>query len=130
MRGPTMAARHRSKALLQFRDGLDQLRDVAFADRIEVPGETLGDFASTAAAMQALDLVISSCTSSLHLAATQGLPTFGLLKYNADWRWMRDRSNSPWYPKLRLIRQPKMGDWDSVADKAATALNSFAEWRR
>lgn len=115
---------------LQFRDGLDQLRDVAFADRIEAPGETLGDFASTAAAMQALDLVISSCTSSLHLAATQGLPSFGLLKYNADWRWMRDRSDSPWYPKLRLIRQPKMGDWASVAEKAATALKSFAEWRR
>ncbi|MCQ2002659.1 tetratricopeptide repeat protein [Rhizobium sp. NRK18] len=115
---------------LQFRDGLDQLRDVPFADRIEVPGEALGDFASTAAAMQALDLVISSCTSSLHLAATQGLPTFGLLKYNSDWRWMRDRSDSPWYPKLRLIRQPKMGDWDSVAEKAATALKSFAEWRR
>nr|WP_246735932.1 tetratricopeptide repeat protein [Agrobacterium sp. a22-2] len=115
---------------LQYADGLEQLRGFAYADRIDVPGASLGDFASTAAAISALDLVISSCTSTLHLAGSLGVPTFALLKYNADWRWMAHRTDSPWYPSVRLFRQPQPGDWGSVARQAAAALSDFVDARR
>ncbi|MCM2290768.1 tetratricopeptide repeat protein [Allorhizobium sp. BGMRC 0089] len=115
---------------LQFRDGLEQVEGLDFAARMETPGEALGNFAETAAAIAALDLVISSCTSTLHLAASLGIPTFALLKYAADWRWMAGRTTSPWYPGLRIYRQPVPGDWESVAKAAAQDLAFYAERKR
>ncbi|MDQ0456178.1 tetratricopeptide repeat protein [Rhizobium paknamense] len=110
---------------LQFKDGLEQVKGLDFAAAMELPGRDLGDFAETAAAISALDLVISSCTSTLHLAASLGVPTFALLKYGADWRWMAGRQDSPWYPGLRLFRQSRAGDWAGVAEAAAAELRYF-----
>ncbi|MGG7516771.1 tetratricopeptide repeat protein [Allorhizobium undicola] len=107
---------------LQFKDGLEQMKSLDFAGDMAVPASDLGDFAETAAAISALDLVISSCTSTLHLAASLRVPCFALLKYAADWRWMAHRSDSPWYPGLKLFRQPQAGDWDSVARAVASEL--------
>jgi hypothetical protein len=99
---------------LQKTDGLEQLRGSGFADRITAPGEALGDFLETAHAIAALDLVVSSCTATLHLAATMGVPVYGMLKYDADWRWLNERDASPWYPSLRLFRQHRPGEWAPV----------------
>jgi tetratricopeptide (TPR) repeat protein len=74
----------------------------------------LRDFADTAALIQALDLVVSVDTSTAHLAAALGKPTWILLPHSPDYRWLLDRSDSPWYPTARLIRQPRSGDWDTV----------------
>lgn len=107
---------------LQKTDGLDQIEGTGFANRMIVPGAKLGDFAETAAAILALDVVISSCTATLHLAATLGVPVFGMLKYHSDWRWLNERNDSPWYPSLKLFRQKTVFDWKSVAEPVKAAL--------
>jgi hypothetical protein len=74
------------------------------------------DFADTAAAIAALDAVISVDTAVAHLAGAMGKPLFLLLPFAADFRWLRERQDSPWYPAARLYRQPAFGDWLSVID--------------
>ena len=73
-----------------------------------------GAFMDTAAIMQSLDLVISSDTAIAHLAGAMGVPTWIALGYLPDWRWLLERDDSPWYPSVRLFRQPQIGDWESV----------------
>jgi len=75
-----------------------------------------------AARMSALDLVISVDTMTAHLAGALGLPTWTLLHHDCDWRWMSDGDASPWYPTMRLFRQPRSGDWRSVIERACSAL--------
>jgi ADP-heptose:LPS heptosyltransferase len=89
----------------------------------------LTDFAETAGAVSALDLVITIDTSVAHVAGALGKPTWVLLPFAADWRWLIDRTDSPWYPTARLFRQPAMGDWASVVDKVASALRDMCEPR-
>jgi hypothetical protein len=81
------------------------------------------DIVDAAAAMLALDLVITVDGMAAHLAGTLGRPVWVLLKHHADWRWMRDRHDSPWYPTMRLYRQPEADDWRSVAHALAAALD-------
>ena len=76
----------------------------------------------TAALIQNLDLLISVDTMSAHLAGALGKPVWLLLPFCADWRWMLHRSDSPWYPTMRIFRQPLPGDWDSVIAKIAREL--------
>jgi len=85
----------------------------------------LSDFADTAALMTLLDLIISVDSAPAHLAGALGRPTWLLLQFSADWRWLQERSDSPWYPTMRLFRQPRPGDWDSVVAEANSALNSL-----
>ena len=86
----------------------------------------LHDFGETAALMMALDLVISVDSAPAHLAGALARPTWLLLQSNADWRWMRDRTDSPWYPTMRLFRQPRPGDWDCVISAVTRALDEVA----
>jgi hypothetical protein len=86
----------------------------ADADRVTDWTAFLEGFANTAAAMDSLDLVITIDTSTAHLAGALGRPTWLLLKYTPDWRWMLDRDDSPWYPTVRLFRQTRPGRWDDV----------------
>ena len=86
----------------------------------------LKTFADTAALIANLDLVISVDTSTAHLAGALGKPVWLLNRFDTDWRWLLDRDDSPWYPTMRLFRQPKPGDWASVVQSMAKALRVFA----
>ena len=89
---------------------------------LERLGPQLTDLRATAAAMSALDLVITTCTASAHLAGALGIPAWVLRGDPADWRWHTDPAASVWYPSLRLFRQPAPGAWDAVAQAVARAL--------
>ena len=89
-------------------------------------GADLGDFADTAAAMSQLDLVISICTATAHLAGALGRPLWIPLAFAADWRWLRDRDDSPWYPTARLFRQRSPDDWEGVVARLSRALEDLA----
>jgi hypothetical protein len=88
--------------------------------------DELHDFADTAALISNLDLVISVDTAIAHLAGALGKPVWTLLRFAADWRWFRGRQESPWYPTMKLFRQSKRGDWESVIRRVAEAL-SFSQ---
>jgi len=88
-------------------------------------GAEITDFADTAAIMDGLDLVISSCTAPAHLAGALGRPLWLMLAFAPDWRWFRDRTDSPWYPSARLFRQPRPGAWPEVAAAIARALEDL-----
>lgn len=83
------------------------------------------DFADTAAICDRLDLIVSVDTSVAHLAAGLGKPTWVLLPRRADWRWLLDRTDSPWYPTMRLFRQTKMGDWSNPLQAISQALDQW-----
>ncbi|MET0272903.1 MAG: hypothetical protein ABW360_07915 [Phenylobacterium sp.] len=82
------------------------------------------DFMDTAEIIAGLDLVITIDTSVAHLAGAMGKPCWLLLRRFADWRWMRDRADSPWYPSMRLFRQLNEGDWESVLNEVMLALEA------
>jgi hypothetical protein len=88
------------------------------------------DFQDTAAIIENLDLVVTIDTSVAHLSGALGRPTAILLQFAADWRWLRHRTDSPWYPSARLYRQTKPRDWSSVVDQLMRDLNgSPSIWR-
>lgn len=94
-----------------------------------VPGKTtactcLGEHTVETAArtMRGLDLVITVDTLAAHLAGALAVPTWTLLQAEPDWRWMREREDSPWYPTMRLFRQRRAGDWEDVITRVVAAL--------
>ena len=84
------------------------------------------DFADTAALVANLDAVVSVDTAVAHLAAGMGRPVLLLDRYDNCWRWLHGRTDSPWYPTLRICRQPRPGDWASTVASAAAALAGMA----
>jgi hypothetical protein len=114
---------------LQYKDGVDQLARLPADVKIETLGDDFDSgpdaFIDTAAVMANLDLIISSCTSIPHLAGALGRPTWIVLKHVPDWRWLLDREDSPWYPTMRLFRQPERDDWTSVFSKIERELRSL-----
>ncbi|TWA58829.1 tetratricopeptide repeat protein [Azospirillum brasilense] len=89
-------------------------------------GAEISDFADTAAIMENLDLVISSCTAPAHLAGALGRPVWTLLPDIADWRWLERGDTTPWYPTMRLFRQASPGDWAPVVADVRAALAQAA----
>jgi hypothetical protein len=85
-------------------------------------GAELRDFADTAALMSNHDLIISVDTAAAHLAGALGRPTWTLLPFAADWRWMIGREDSPWFPTMRLFRQRTRGQWGDVLERVAAEL--------
>ncbi|MGC1304343.1 MAG: glycosyltransferase family 9 protein, partial [Caulobacteraceae bacterium] len=84
----------------------------------------LHDFDETAALVSNLDLVVAADTSTAHLAAALGKPTWLMLWAGAEWRWLANRTDSPWYPSLRIYRQAHPGDWTAVVARIAADLTA------
>jgi ADP-heptose:LPS heptosyltransferase len=104
-------------------DELEQQASAAHAPLLIDRGvDQFADMDRFAAQIAALDQIITIDNSTAHLAAALGLPVWLLLPYAADWRWLQTRPESPWYPTLRLFRQPKLGDWQSVLDAVRNTL--------
>ena len=99
---------------------------VAATPNLTWHGDHLADFDDTAALVSALDLVIAVDTSVAHLAGALGVPTWLMLPYACDWRWLEDRDDSPWYASVRLFRQPRPDDWDGVIARIAEHLAAFS----
>ncbi len=93
--------------------------------RIQDLSNNIHDFADTAAAIAQLDLIITVDTAVAHLAGAMGKPVWVLLPFAHDWRWLIDRSDSPWYATMRLFRQSQSGDWQSVFAQVVKALNNL-----
>jgi hypothetical protein len=100
---------------LQLEQPIDGVADRSTADVVRL-----------AERLRSLDLVISVDTMVAHLAGALGVPTWTLLKRDADWRWMADRGDSPWYPTMRLFRQRSLGDWTPVLAEVTVALAACA----
>ena len=86
----------------------------------------LGDFADTAALIENLDLVISADTAVAHLAGALGKPVWLLSRYDGCWRWMAPRTDSPWYPTMKIFWQEQPGDWGEVVRRVEQALRALA----
>ena len=80
--------------------------------------------------MANLDLVIGCDSAPAHLAAAMGVPTWLALPAAPDWRWLLERDDSPWYPTLRLFRQPQLGDWTGVFARMAAELQTLVAAKR
>ena len=102
-----------------------QISELKLKDRLIDVGGALGNFAETAAVLSQLDLVITVDTATAHLAGALGRPVWTLLCHTPDWRWHLSRSDSPWYPTMRLFRQPRYGDWESVVIAVDDALKTW-----
>jgi tetratricopeptide (TPR) repeat protein len=87
----------------------------------------LKDFTDTAALIENLDLTVTVDTSVAHLAAALGKPVWMLNRFDSCWRWLLDRSDSPWYPTMRLYRQEGPGDWEGVVKRVKTDLDTLAD---
>ena len=96
-----------------------------FSNRIAML-DGVDDPLTTAQLMRAMDLVITIDSMPAHLAGALGVPTWTLLPADADWRWMEDRDDSPWYPAMRLFRQKRAGDWRRVIERVRAALATIA----
>jgi tetratricopeptide (TPR) repeat protein len=94
--------------------------------RVRGFGHELKDFGDTAALCELMDVVVSVDTSVAHLGGALGRPTWVLLPAIADWRWLRERRDSPWYPSARLYRQPAPGAWDAALAEVKADLERFA----
>ncbi len=118
---------------LQKGFGEEQLRDLPPTMRVETlgPDFDVGSdaFVDAAAAMAHLDLVVTCDTSIAHLAGALGRPVWVALKVDAEWRWMTDRTDSPWYPTMRLFRQARRGVWRDVFEEMAHELKAMLSRR-
>lgn len=114
---------------LQKIHGTEQLATAPFAvtDLASRLDESFGPFMDLAAVMRNLDLVICPDTAIVHLAGALGVPAWLALPFQAEWRWLRNRTDSPWYPTVRLFRQEQTGDWAGVFARMARELASRAQ---
>lgn len=112
---------------LQCLEGLEQIGELATTARL-ITFENLdtqhGAFMDTAAIIQNLDLVIAVDSAVANISGALGIPTILLLPYVTDWRWIINRTDSPWYPNHRIFKQPKPFDWDSVINEVTQYLEN------
>jgi Flp pilus assembly protein TadD len=115
---------------LQHGPGSEQLNQLDDRFVVDDPFGRSGlsdwDFLETAAVMKNLDLVLTVDSSIAHLAGAIGAPVWVALPFASDWRWLRDRDDSPWYPTLRLFRQERSSDWIEVFERIAESMRAIA----
>lgn len=114
---------------LQKGPGAEEIAAEGLAPLIGDLGARLGDFSDTAGALHNLDLMVTVDTALAHLAGALGRPVWVVLPYAPDWRWMLGRADSPWYPTMRLFRQPAPGDWAGAFEAVEAALVRTVEAR-
>jgi tetratricopeptide (TPR) repeat protein len=108
---------------LQKGEGIEQLNNIPEGLEIVNLGETFNDFSDTAAAVSNLDLIITPDTSIAHLGGALGKPTWVMLPFMSDWRWLVDREDSIWYKSVKLFRQKEPANWNEVIERIRVALN-------
>ncbi len=116
---------------LQKGDGMEQLAGIDF-EVLQFPDvdTQAGAFMDTAAIMNNLDLIISPCTATPHLAGALGRPVWLAKSFAAEWRWMSiDREDNAWYPTMKMFRQPQIGQWDPVFERMAGKLRELIATR-
>ena len=123
---PLLATAGVSFYCLQKGEAAQQLHGSPLASRLIDWTAELGDFADTAALIDQLDLTITVDTSVVHLAGALGKPVWMLNRFDSCWRWGPQREDAPWYPTLRIFRQPAFGDWASVVERVAQELRQWA----
>jgi hypothetical protein len=109
---------------LQFGARKKELDESQYAGRITDLTSEIKDFYDSAAMMQQLDLILTVDSAPAHLAGALGRKVWMVIPYFPDWRWLLYREDSPWYPTMRIFRQPQPGDWTSVFSKVKNALLS------
>jgi tetratricopeptide (TPR) repeat protein len=114
---------------LQVDHHADQIQSLGVESLMEDCRDRIGDFADTARVMLGLDLIVSVDTATAHLAGALAKPVWVLLPFAPDWRWLLDRSDTPWYPTMRLFRQRQRGDWSSVIAELRQALQAEVDRR-
>jgi hypothetical protein len=116
---------------LQKGPPLQDIARVPFGTRIEQPADSFDAgadaFPDTAALMMSLDLIVTCDTSIAHLAGALGRPVFTALPQVSDWRWLRERNDTPWYPTMKLFRQGVPGDWREPFARIAAAAGEMAQ---
>lgn len=119
----------RGIALLSLQKGkqVDELGRLGCVALISNLDKKLNDFVDTAAIIGELDIVVTCDSSVAHLAGAMGKPVWVALPYAPDWRWFLGREDTPWYPTMRLFRQPAPGDWESVFRRMGRELAAFAD---
>ena len=115
---------------LQKGAAAQQLRDSPLAERIIDYTSDIADFADTAALMDQLDLIVTVDTSVVHLAGALGKPVWLLNRFDSCWRWGIERDDAPWYPSLRIFRQPAFGDWSTVIERVAHEASDWMSHAR
>ena len=110
---------------LQKGEAVARLKEVSHGGAIVNLGERFVDFEDTAGAIANLDLIVSVDTAVAHLAGAMGKPVWLLLPFVPDWRWMLDRTDTPWYPAMRIFRQPEAGDWHTVFRNVSDSLKEL-----
>jgi tetratricopeptide (TPR) repeat protein len=124
---PLLALEHVSFVSIQRDVRNEDAELLACTPRLTHVGEDLADFDDTAAIAALVDVVISVDTAVVHLAGALGRPTWILVPFWPDWRWLLEREDSLWYPTARLFRQTAAGEWDSAIARVKDALLKFSE---
>lgn len=122
VKGVTFYSLQRETGTDQLNTLSDDFKLITFEENFD---QSRGRFMDTAAVIKNLDLVITVDTSIAHLSAAIGTPVWTLLPEPADWRWMIKRTDTPWYPNMRLFRQTKHGDWDTVIHTICQELEAL-----
>jgi tetratricopeptide (TPR) repeat protein len=120
------------KPLLELSDEITfyNLQYGEVVEGIENPIKNAKDYEDTAAVIAQLDLVVTVDTSVAHVTGAMGIPVWILSRYSGCWRWLTERSDSPWYPTARLFRQPRPDDWTSVISEVHESLKKLIETRK